>query len=364
MRSSKTRLTLPGQSQASTSEAGRHGGVRPGTMRIALIGCGAIARALHLPALARLPQVLDNLVLVDPDLDRARSLGDDFGVASVAPRYQDAADHVDAAIITVPHHLHYPIALDLVQRGVHVLCEKPLTETHAQAEELISAAQQSGAVVAANYTKRLYPAYQRVRQLIEDGTIGVPEALEFYWGEVFDWPASSGFYFGRLGSGKGVLLDKGAHIVDLVTWWLPGKATLIRCLDDSRGGSEAVSEVHLQIGECLATLRLSWLSRYENTFTIRGDAGTIDGGVFDWKSIRLTRSGRPPETIRSKGDAHSPAGFGPALIDDFLDAVASGARPLIPGDEVVESIRIIEECYTKRERFPAPWDDPREVSGG
>ena len=333
------------------------------TIRVALIGCGAIARALHMPALARRPEVAERLVLVDLDLDRARSLGSEFGVDSVARDYRDVAEDIDAAIITVPHHLHHPIALDLVERGVDVLCEKPLTETVEQAEELISAAEQTGAVIAANYTKRLYPSYRKIKELIRAGAIGVPATLEYYWGEVFDWPASSGFYFGKLGSGKGVLLDKGAHIIDLVTWWLPGDASVVSCFDDSRGGSEAVSEVQLRVGECAATVRLSWLSRYENSFIIRGDGGTIEGGLFDWKTLRLTPLGKAPRTIKTRTDVSSPADFGPALIDDFLAASESGGRPLIPGDEVMDSIRLIEECYEVREPFHAPWYDAMAVAG-
>lgn len=323
---------------------------------IALIGCGAIANSFHLPALARDPAVREKLILVDPATDRAKALGDEHGIDRIAASHQDVIDSIDAAVITVPHSLHYSIARDLVARGVHVLCEKPLTETVEEADDLIATAKASGAVLAANYTKRLYPSFQKIRDLITEGAIGTPQSFGFLWGEVFDWPAASGFYFGRAAEGRGVLFDKGPHVLDALCWWLPGDAAVVSCHDDSFGGSEAVSEVDLQIGSARGTVRLSWLSRYENTFTIRGDEGTIRGSVFDWKGLDIIEPNGNMRRLKTGAGAHSPSGFGPAIIDDFLSAIAQNVDPLIPAADVIDSIRLIEQCYAVREQFAMPWN--------
>jgi len=324
--------------------------------RVALIGCGAIATSFHLPALVRDPAVRDSLVLVDPVTQRARTLGAEYGIDRVAPSHEDVADSVDAAVITVPHSLHYRIARDLLERGVHVLCEKPLTETSAEARDLIAEANNSGVILAANYTKRLYPSFRKIRELIAEGVIGVPQSFEFLWGEIFDWPAASGFYFGRAAEGRGVLFDKGPHVLDALCWWLPGDSSVVSCHDDSFGGSEAVCEVELQIGEARGTVRLSWLSRYENTFTIRGDEGTIGGSVFDWKGLNITTPDGKIRRLKTGAGAHSPSGFGPAIIDDFLSAIANDADPLISAEDVLDSIRLIEQSYAVRQQFAMPWN--------
>lgn len=324
--------------------------------RVALIGCGAIARSFHLPALARDRAVREKLILVDPATDRARALGGEYGIDRVAASHQEVIDAIDAAVITVPHSLHYPIARDLLAHGVHVLCEKPLTETTEEAGDLIATAKAARAVLAANYTKRLYPSFQKIRDLIADGAIGTPESFEFLWGEVFDWPAASGFYFGRAAEGRGVLFDKGPHVLDALCWWLPGDAAVLSCHDDASGGSEAVSEVELRIGAARGTVRLSWLSKYENTFTIRGDEGTIRGSVFDWKGLELSAPDGTTRRLKTGTGAHSPSGFGPAIIDDFLSAIAHDADPLISAEDVIDSIRLIEQCYAVRQRFSMPWN--------
>lgn len=324
--------------------------------RVALIGCGAIARSFHLPALARDPAVREKLILVDPATDRAKALGGEHGVDRFAASHQDVIDSIDAAVITVPHSLHYPIARDLLTHGVHVLCEKPLTETAEEARDLIEKAKNSGVILAANYTKRLYPSFQKIRDLIAEGAIGTPQSFEFLWGEVFDWPAASGFYFGRAAEGRGVLFDKGPHVLDALCWWLPGDAAVLSCHDDSFGGGEAVSEVELQIGSARGTVRLSWLSRYENTFTIRGAERTIRGSVFDWKGLDIIEPNGSMRRLKTGAGAHSPSGFGPAIIDDFLSAIAQDADPLIPAEDVIDSIRLIEQCYAVRQQFAMPWN--------
>lgn len=334
-----------------TSESNRG----PGVPRIALIGCGAIARSFHLPALVRDAAVKDSLCLVDTVPERTRALGAEFGIERVARDYREVIDTIDAAVITVPHSLHYPIARDLLDRGVHVLCEKPLTETAEEARNLIRRAEEAGVVLAANYTKRLYPSFQKVRELIQAGAIGAPQSFEFLWGEVFDWPAASGFYFGKVAEGRGVLFDKGPHVLDALCWWLPGEARVLRCDDDSFGGSEAVCEVEIEFGSCRGKVALSWLSRYENTFTIRGEKGSIQGHVFDWRNLEFLPADGDRQRIRSGRGARRPSGFGPVVIDDFLSAIETASTPLIPATAVLDSIRLIEESYRIRERFSMPW---------
>src|SRR5215213_2571297 len=110
------------------SEAGRH--------RIAVIGCGAIAADGHLPALAA--HGLAPSVVVDPDPARRALSAADWGgdpVASVA----EALERCDAAIVAVPHHRHVEVCGTLLEAGVHVLLEKPLATTAADAATLVSA---------------------------------------------------------------------------------------------------------------------------------------------------------------------------------------------------------------------------------
>src|SRR6267142_7055510 len=87
---------------------------------IALIGCGAITEALHLPALSRHPEAMAKAVCVDPNLGRAKAMATKFGAARAIARYQDVMPDVDGAIVAVPPKLHYPVTMDLLASNVHV----------------------------------------------------------------------------------------------------------------------------------------------------------------------------------------------------------------------------------------------------
>ncbi len=324
---------------------------------IAIIGCGAIAESFNLPALARHPAVLERSILVDRDAERARQLARQYGIARVVADYRDVLKDVDGAVIAVPHHLHHPIALECIRNDVHVLCEKPLAESACQVQEIIDEARKSGVAVLVNNTRRLYPSSTKVHQLIQEGHIGRPRYLEFYEGEEYDWPSASGFYFGSRGSARGVLLDKGAHVLDLVCWWLGGKPRLVSYEDDSLGGSEAVAKLSFEYGDCRCKVHLSWLSKLRNCFRIEGESGSIDGGIYDWRSVSIvSRTGRKT-IIRTDSECRTLSDFGKAIIDNFLGVISEGVQPVVSPRDVADSITLIEECYADRSRFEMPWYD-------
>ncbi len=324
---------------------------------MAVVGCGAIASACHVPALAQHPGVRERLVLVDQDLDRARQLARAFDVASVATDYRDVLGGVDGVVIALPHRLHFRTALDCLRAGVPVLCEKPLAESAAEVAELVAAAEQSHVKLAVNNTRRLFPPSRKVHELLTAGAIGPVRFLGYYDGAKYAWPSASGFAFGRRGTGKGVLLDVGAHVLDLVCWWLGCRPQVTAYEDDSLGGSEAVAKVSFAHGETHGEVHLSWLAKLRNGFRIVGEAGSIVGSVSDWHAVELaSRSGKRTliplnSGIRTTSDA------GRLVVANFLDVIQSGRPPLVSAQDVAPSIAMIEECYARRRRFDMPWHD-------
>jgi predicted dehydrogenase len=323
---------------------------------IAVIGCGAITEALHLPALARHPETMAKAVCVDPNFGRAKAMATKFGAARAVERYQDVMADVDGAIVAVPPKLHYPVTMDLLAANVHVLCEKPLTESGEQARGLVAKAEQMGVALCVNNYRRLYPSSIKVRDLIAAGELGPVRRLEFSWGEEFDWPAASGAYFG-VAAGRGVLADKGAHVLDLICWWLGGKPEVVSYEDDSMGGTEAVAALHFRMKECEGVVRLSWLSRYPNTFEIRGDRATAGGRLFDWNTVDLKRSSGRRQKLRLPSSAKVPQDLGRTLLDNFLDVVRGRAVPVVAGSDVLPSIELLDDCYARRKRIDMPWYD-------
>src|SRR4051794_39425130 len=100
-------------------------------LRIAVVGCGAVAQIHHLPALAA-SENAEAVLLVDNDESRARALAERFGVPGVTTDFREIPGRADAAIVALPNNLHAPVAIELLRRGVPVLVEKPMAMTSAQ----------------------------------------------------------------------------------------------------------------------------------------------------------------------------------------------------------------------------------------
>jgi predicted dehydrogenase len=126
------------------------------------------------------------------------------------------ADDVDAVSVVVANHLHREIVEGLLAAGKHVLCEKPLAGSLADAEAMVAAAEKSDRVTAVGYTYRRAPAVELIRRELATGTLG--ELVHFnghYWCDYALDPTSPITWRYRGGPGTGALADVGSHLIDL-----------------------------------------------------------------------------------------------------------------------------------------------------
>jgi predicted dehydrogenase len=321
--------------------------------RIALIGCGAIAESYYLPALAKEPRVIEVLTLVDEDIDRARKLAATFSVKKCLTDYREAIGKVDGVIIALPTHLHHPISMEFLLRGVSVLCEKPLAESADKAREMVNLAHKMGAVLAANYQQRLWPQFVKVKEIIANRSLGEPVHIKYQVGEVFDWPTVSGFYFNSVGSGRGVLRDRGAHVLDHICWWLGGRPKVISSQNDSFGGSDAVAHVQFEHNKCVGEVKLSWLSSFPCKFVVECEKGSIEGEVYYPQNILVKAGSILAKRVKLKSENYTALGH--RMVANFISIIRNGENPLVPGSDVLDSVSIIDECYKVATRFEMPW---------
>lgn len=333
-------------------------------MRVAVIGCGAIADAFHIPALLGGSMGQVSLVLVDPDVSRAQALAHKHGLADVAAGHREVIGKVDAAIVASPHGTHVPIGLELVAAGIPILVEKPLGTSTEEIVALRDASSRAGVAVAVNHTRRFIPAARRIRQMIQDGSLGEPRRADLAEGDRFAWPAATAAMFGRRSGGRGVLLDVGVHVLDLMTWWFGPELQVDDYRDDALGGSEAAARVDLSSGGLGVSIFLSWLAKQRNRFLIEGTEATVEWGVYDLDAfvVRSRRSGGR-STVQVREGARNPAELATEVQADFARAVAGAGRPQVAPEDCLASMRIIEACYGRRERFDMPWQAPRGSLG-
>ncbi len=206
-----------------------------GELRVAIIGT-AFMGATHSHAWATAPKFFDVplrpvlQVMVGRDVERARAAGERFGWRETATDWRDVLrrDDVDLVDICTPGDTHAEIAVAALAAGKHVLCEKPLANSVAEAEQMSTAADaaaERGVLSMCGFTYRRVPALAFARRLVAEGRLGEIRHVRAQY--LQDWLADADApYTWRLdksSAGSGALGDIGAHIID-ATQWITGQA--------------------------------------------------------------------------------------------------------------------------------------------
>lgn len=144
---------------------------------VAVIGCGW-AGSRHARAFREAGATV--AWCVDLDMSRAQALILTLGQGEPTTDYRRALDdpRVDAVSVCLPHHLHADVSCDAAAAGKHVLCEKPLADTLANADRMIAAADEASVTLMVAENERYSPLYHKVRELLDAGTIGRPALLQ------------------------------------------------------------------------------------------------------------------------------------------------------------------------------------------
>ena len=181
-------------------------------LRIAVVGLGWAARSIWLPRLLAHPDFRVTAV-VDPD-PVARAAAAHDGVRSLAGHDELSADDVDLAVVSVPNHLHTPVAAALLRAGVAVFVEKPVCLNSAEVAELDQAQRSTGATLLAGSASR-HRADMRVLYSLCD-VIGQVRHVEASWVRARGVPDAGGWFTDRRFSGGGALVDLGWHLLDAI----------------------------------------------------------------------------------------------------------------------------------------------------
>jgi predicted dehydrogenase len=123
-------------------------------LQLAIVGCGRIVENNHLPALAKISNA--SLVwVVDSDVERARAIGRRVG-AGWSKDVIQIPDSIDAALVAVPNHLHVHLCEELLERGIHVLCEKPMAIASVECAGIVKTVERTQKLFAVVHQLRLF----------------------------------------------------------------------------------------------------------------------------------------------------------------------------------------------------------------
>ncbi len=229
------------------------------TSRLAIVGCGAVLEQLHRSAIDRLRRrgSLEIAAVVDPVVSMRKRAAEWFESAVPYSTLAEALEEdLTGVMVLSPPASHVEAILEAVNRGMEVLCEKPLAEGFAVTRPLIE--NQNRQHVSVGMIRRQYDTANFLRNNLSS-LIDISDfRIRYSEGGPYNWPIASNLSFRRDSGGVGVILDTGIHILDLLTWIL-GPASLSHVSTDAT--SELVARnanLKLEFAGGDAFIRLSW----------------------------------------------------------------------------------------------------------
>ncbi|MFH0988336.1 MAG: Gfo/Idh/MocA family oxidoreductase [Parcubacteria group bacterium] len=343
-------------------------------IKIAIVGAGAVSELGHMPALinnihivtdtktgerAPVSQIAEIVAVVDTNPARAKLVANKYGIKRSALTVAGVVDEIDAAIIATPHCFHAPDSIALLRNGRHVLVEKPMAINSVECVAMGEAAKGSGAILAVGLMRRFLPGHMLMKSLLATRMIGEIKSFDFSEGDVYDWPVASDFFFRKDKAGGGVLIDTGAHTLDSLIDWL-GDYDSVDYRDDSAGGVEADCELRLRMKNgASGTVTLSRIRNLRNTAVIYGERGEIEIGMRNSR-LRIKIYGDQPHENRELTMIATPGNddWGNIMqlqLRDWLESIINLRLPLVSVAEGAKALRLIDECYSKRQRLILPW---------
>ena len=311
-------------------------------VKFGLIGAGAIAQsyaiAFQNTRHARLVAVCDS------NPHAAKTLAENTKSRFYSDLEALVKDNgLDAVVICTPPSTHGGISTYFLDRGIHVLCEKPITIDSNSLSEMLAAANRSNVVLAMASKFRYVKDVIRAKQMVERGLLGDIVLFENRFMSPVDMKAR--WNSNREISGGGVFIDNGTHSVDIMRYLL-GPIQSIKVVEGKRVRGLPVDETaHVLIrgtDGILGRIDLSWSVKTDRTsyINIHGSHGTIDVG---WKESSYCLFATDERV--TFGTGYDKVVAFSSQLNNFTDSLLGKAESLITEEDLIASVEVIEAGY-------------------
>jgi predicted dehydrogenase len=248
-------------------------------IRVGLIGCGTVARRMHLPAFKKTPDA-DVVAFASRSVASAQAAAVEYGAGKVFDDWRELIGAVDAVDICSPNASHVEQAIAAAESGKHVLVEKPMACTVDEADAMLRAARDAGVVLHVAHNMRYVPAVVAARDEIARGAIGelVGARAAFGHSGPHHWAPEASWFHDPALSGGGPLIDLGIHAVDFVRFVTQTDVREVAAMLYGDGPVEDAAHVLMRFTSgATGSLHASWAVRPAPDFglTLFGTQGTL-----------------------------------------------------------------------------------------
>lgn len=337
-------------------------------VRVLVLGTGSMA-ANHARLFMSDPRA-EVVAACDVDAARAKTFADKHGIATSFGNLDEALSwgQFEAVTNVTPDAVHHPTTMKIIAAKKHVLCEKPLAESFALADEMATAAGTARVINMVNLSYRNVAALQKTRALIASGAIGEVRHVEAsyrqswlvgkHWG---DWRTEA-MWLWRLSEkhgSKGVLGDVGIHILDFATFAIGMMPTSLqaRVKTFHKAEGDKIGEYPLDANDsasmqvefengALGVIHTSrFMTGYGNVLKLDvfGTEGAIEiNHSSEWTEIRMCSG----EDVHSQAWHRVQADAVPTLHARFIDAILKGENGEPSFRRGAELQAILDQCFT------------------
>jgi predicted dehydrogenase len=326
-------------------------------MRVGVIGLG-MGRA-HLQAYRAFDQA-QIAGIADLDEARLKSCAAEYGLSRTFTDYRDllALPELEAVSVCLPNHLHEPVAIEALKAGKHVLVEKPMARTPAEARAMVEAAEASGRTLAVsmNYRWIVGPDSWYLKHLIDQGRLGQVYYVRAYTLRRRTFPRGHRTWFTQKAlSGGAALMDMGPHLLDLAMWlagdYRPRQVsgmTRTALMTDTDVDDFGVVLVRMAGGATLY-LESTWASftRPGVGLVVMGDQGgaILDLGAPQGKRLTLMGAEGETHTETTPVDIQLPCAPEASIQEHFVRRVAAGQQPETTPARGLAVVQVIDGAY-------------------
>jgi len=327
-----------------------------------VIGSGGIAKRRTIPEGITKARNAELSVVFDIDQQVNAEVAKEFGAEQAASIDELLSTDIDAVYVATPAHIHAEQVRACAEASKHVLCEKPLGMTVAEAEGMIGLCRQKEIKLGCAFMMRVVAQHQSALQLIKEGRLGKPVYAR---AQLSCWypPIDGAWRQNPATGGGGALIDMGGHCIDLLEMFF-GKISRVSCfinnsIHDYKSEDSATAMLFFENG-ALATVDTFFCipdSSSKNVLELYGSKGsilaegTIGQGAAGKMVAFLEQEGKDYDSKQARSAAEGlaiepePVKTYQAEIEEFSQAILDDRKPVISAELGLQSQKILTACY-------------------
>jgi predicted dehydrogenase len=320
-----------------------------GIVRWGVLSTAAIGMQKVTPAMQRASNG-EVVALASRDGERARRAADELGIATAHSSYDALLEdpEVDAVYVPLPNDQHAEWTIRAAKAGKHVLCEKPLAMSVAQAEQMVAACAEAGVLLQEAFMYRHHPTWEYAVQLVREGAIGRLEAVQTYFSYFNDDPTN---IRNRVENGGGAVMDIGCYAINAARLLFEAEPVEVRSAvrRDPEMGIDTLTSAVLTFpdgGQSSFTVGIR-SEPYQRVHAV-GTQGRLEVEIpFNIPPDRATRvlvtaGGDPPAAPATRVQEFGPLDQYTRQAEVFGQAILDGAPAPVPPSDAVATMRVIE----------------------